>query len=92
MTPVSAWIHAVKKVDAALHAFQNICGGSYAHQVSRLVLWQIGNRLLQNIIHLFVRLSDRQPANCIAVQIHLGDPLCMIYPNICIDRALINTK
>ena len=64
---VSGRVHTVEKVNAALHALEDVGRRTDTHQIGRFILWQIWHCLLQNIIHLFMCLSDSQPADCITI-------------------------
>ena len=92
MAAVSARVDAVKEVDAAFYAFQDVCRGSDAHQVGRFVFRQIRHYFFQNMIHFLMALPDGKASDGIAVQIHLTDSLRMVDPDVRIDGALIDTK
>ena len=47
---------------------------------------------VEDLIHLLVGLSHCQSANCIAVEIHFRDLLCVINPDVRVYRALIDAE
>ena len=90
--PVSCGINAVEKVHASLHALQDVCRGSHAHQVGGLVCRKIWHRFIQHVVHFLMGFSHREAADGIAVQLHLRDPLRMVDPDIRVNRPLIDAK
>ena len=89
---VPARIYAVEEIDAALYAFQNVCRRSNAHQIRRFVFRQVRNDFVENMVHLLVALSYCQTADCIAIEIHLGNPFCMVNADILINRTLVDSE
>ena len=89
---VSARVNAVKEINATLHTFQNVGRCPDTHQVGRLVLRQVRHHLVQNVIHLLVRLADGKSADRIAVQLQLRNPLGMLDADVRINRTLIDSE
>ena len=44
------------------------------------------------MVHLLVCLADRKSADRIAVQIQLGNPLCMVDPDVRVDGSLVDAE
>ena len=92
MTSVSAWIYTVKEIHSTIYCFQNICRSTNAHQVSWFIFRKMRNCHIQNMIHLFMALTNGKSANRISIQIHLTDTFCMIDTDIIKNSTLIDTK
>ena len=89
---VAGRINTVKEVNAALHSLQNIGRRSDSHEIGRLVHRKIRHGLIQHMVHLLMCLADRKSADRIAVQIHLGNPLCMVDPDVRVDGSLVDAE
>ena len=92
VTSITAWINTVKEIDSSCNTFQDICRSTNSHQISRLVLWKMRHHRIQNAIHLFMGLSHCQSANCVAIQIQLGNGICMSDTDILINSTLVDSK
>ena len=92
VTAVSGRINAVKEIHATVDGLQNIQRCADAHQIDRLLLRKIRNDLIQNMIHLLMCLTDCKSADCVAIQIHLPDLLCVLNTDIRINRTLIDSE
>ena len=62
-------VHTVKEIYASVNCFQNIHRSSDSHQISRFMIWKMGNNCIQDPVHLFMRFTDCQSANRISIQI-----------------------
>lgn len=82
MSAIPGRIYAIKEIHATVNCLQYVCRGSDSHQISRLILRQMRNRHIQNMVHLFMTLANRQSANRISIQIQLGNCICMCDPDI----------
>ena len=67
--------HAIEHVDAAPHRLKKIVGRSYAHEIARLVERQMRDHGLDHVEHRRLRLADRQPADRVAVKVHVHERL-----------------
>ena len=85
-------VNAVEEVHSPLHSFQNVCRRAHSHQICRLILRQVRNRLLNDMVHLLMTLPHRQPAQRITVTLHLGNLLCVADSDIIEYRTLIDTE
>ena len=92
VTSVPARVYAVEEIDAALYALENICRRSNAHQIRRFVFRQVRNHFVKNMIHLLMAFSYCQSADRITVEIHLGNPFCMVNADILINRTLVDSE
>ena len=92
MAAVSCRQDAVKEIHAAFYRLQNIFRCTNAHQVSRLLLRQIRHNLIQNTIHFRMGFPYRKTADGIAIQLHLGNPFCMLDTDILEGCPLVNAE
>ena len=92
MTPVPRGIDAVEEVDAPLHALEDVDRGPDAHQVGGLILRQIGDGLVQDVVHLLVGLADGKAAHGVPVEVELRDPLGVVDADLRVDGALVDAK
>ena len=89
---VPAGIDAVEKVDAALHAFQDIRRRADAHQVSGLSKRQMRHDDIQDMVHFLVALAHGQPADRVTRQIQFGDFLRVADADVLKGRALVDAE
>ena len=92
MTTISTWIYAVKEVYSSFYCFQNIGRCTYSHKVGWLIFRKEWNHFFKNMVHFLVGLTNSKTANSIAVKVHIGNPLGMLYSDIIKDRSLIDSK
>ena len=73
VAPVSRRIYTVEKVHASVDPLKDVCRGPDTHQIDRFILRQMRYRHIQDVIHLLMRLTDRQSPECVSRQIQLSD-------------------
>ena len=66
---VPARIYAVEEVHAPFNTFKDICRGTYAHQVYRLILRKMRHCLVKDPVHLLVGFSNRKASDSISVEV-----------------------
>ena len=89
---VAAGHDAVEQVHPAPDALDDIAGGAYPHQIADLVLWHKGLHRADHPVHLLCRLSHRQPADGVAVQVQSGDALHVLDAQVIKGTTLIDAK
>ena len=89
---VAAGHDAVEQVDAAGHRLEDVAGGAHPHQVAYLVLGHMGLDLLDDVVHHLGRLADGQAADGVAVQLHGGDLLHVLHPQVGEGAALVDAE
>ena len=89
MTPVARRHDAVKEINAARHALDDVRRRTDAHEIARLVLRHILLDRRDSVVHLLMRLTDGEAADRIARQIKLRYLLHVFYAHIVKHRALI---
>lgn len=87
-----AGLRKIKEEGVYFHSLQNIGRRSDSHEIGRLVHRKIRHGLIQHMVHLLVCLADRKSADRIAVQIQLGNPLCMVDPDVRVDGSLVDAE
>ena len=92
MSSVTAWIYAVKEIHTSVYRFQNIRRRSDSHQISRFGNRKTRNYCIQDPVHLFMCLTNCESADCVSIQIHLCNLLCMLNTDIFIDTPLIDSE
>ena len=90
--------HAVEHIYAALNAFEKAVRAAYAHQIPRLILWQIIHAFIHHVIHDIFRFAYAQAADGVTRQIHFDDLLSALLSVILIyaslhyaEQALVHT-
>ncbi|MNS79467.1 hypothetical protein D3C72_1131230 [compost metagenome] len=71
VTRVAGWHDAVEHIDAAAHTFNQILWFTHAHQVSRFIRRDLRANMLQNTVHVFLRLTHSQTADSVAIKTYL---------------------
>ena len=71
ITGIACWHNAVKHIDTATHAFHQIFRFADAHQVTRFVRRDLRADMLQNAVHVFLRLTYSQTADSVAIKANL---------------------
>ena len=66
----------------------NLVGIAHAHYVAWLVFRQQRQHFADHFERKFARLAHAQSADCVAVEIHLDQPLCTFAAKIVIHPAL----
>ena len=84
--------HAVKDVDAAHDAVDEVFWGANAHQVAGLVLWHDGVHPVEHLIHFRFCLANGKAADCVAGQIERGEKFGRFFPQITKLTTLHNAK
>ncbi len=75
VTRVTRWHDAVKHIDAATYALDQIFRFPHAHQVTRFIRRDLRADMLQNTVHIFLRLTDSQTADSVAIKANLYQTL-----------------
>lgn len=68
ITGISRWHHAVKHIDTATYAFNQIFWFADAHQVTRFICRNLWAYMLRDAVHIFLRLTDSQTADSVAIK------------------------
>jgi len=84
--------YAVKNVDAAQHALDQVLRGADAHQVARLVFGQDGIDHLNRAVHVGFALADRKPADGMPREAQTADHPRRFCAQILKNAALHDTK
>ena len=92
MSSIAGRIYTIKEIHTSFYRLQNILRCSDSHQISRLVLRQVIYCLLDHVIHLRMSFTHCKTTQRIAIQIHLGNPFCMLDPDILKSTSLIDPK
>ncbi|MNS72123.1 hypothetical protein D3C72_1055240 [compost metagenome] len=71
VTRVAGRHDAVEHIDATTHAFYQILWFTHTHQVSWFILWDLRANMLQNTVHVFLRLTHSQTADSVAIKTYL---------------------
>ena len=89
---VAAGHNAVEQVHAAGNGFDDVAGCADAHQVADLILGHVRLHLADHLIHHIGGLAHCQAADGIAIEVHLGDLLHMLDPQVGKGAALVDAK
>ena len=89
---VSGGHHAVKKVHAPGHRFDDVAGSAHTHEVTGLVLGHVGLHGVDDLIHHFCGFAHGQAADGIAVAVYLGDLLHVPDPQVREGGALVDAE
>ena len=84
--------HAVKHINAAIHALHEAIRAAHAHQIARLVHRHIGHHRVEHAIHDGLRLADGKAADAVAGEIHIAERLRALDAQILVKRALHNAE
>lgn len=71
VTRVSGWHNAVEHINAATYAFHQIFWFTHTHQVSWFIRRDLRADMLQNAVHIFLRLTHSQTADSVAIKAYL---------------------
>ena len=85
-------INAVKHIDSAFHAFNQMIRRSHTHKVPRLVFRQKRRGIFQHLIHEIRRLPYRQTTNSISGKVHGYELFRMPFAQILVHSPLHNAK
>ncbi|GDE88619.1 hypothetical protein HmCmsJML291_03575 [Escherichia coli] len=65
---VAGWHYAVKHIDTATYALNQVFWFTNAHQVTRFVCRNLRAYMLQNAVHICFRLTHSQTADSVAIK------------------------
>ncbi len=71
VTGVAGWHHAVKHIDTATNAFNQIFWFADAHQVARFISRDLRANMFQNTVHVLLGLAHCQTADSVAIKAYL---------------------
>ena len=92
MPCITARHYAVKEINSSVNALNYILRCSDTHKISRLILWHIRLNNLDYAVHFLGALANRKSADSIAVTLNLGYRFHILYTQILIRAALVNTE
>ena len=92
MAAVSRRVNAVKEIDTAVNALDDVCRCADAHKIGRLFLRKMRYDDIEDMIHLLMCLTDRESADGIAIEIHLRNRIGVLYPDVFEDAALVDAE
>ena len=92
MARETGWQDAVKDVDAAQNAVDQILGRANTHQVARLVLGQVRLHHVEHGVHFLLGLPDREAADGDTGRIERSDEFSGSNSKVRLNAALYNPK
>ena len=84
--------YAVEHIHAPDHCLDEAVRRTDAHQVPGLLLRHMGHQFIQHFIHDRLRLAHAQAADAIADEVHIGEHLGALHPQVLVERALHNAE
>ena len=92
MTCVTAWHHAVKKVDSAVYRLKNVLRCANPHQITGLILRHIRLNSFDDAIHFFGFFTDSETSDCVTGGIKLTDLFHVTDAEIGVCASLVDTE